>query len=144
MVGWHQLNGYEFEQTLGDSEGQGSLVCYSPWGCKKSDTTQWLKTAKGNEYILQESDKASLGVVVTHSFLFTALYHIMYIFFEQTLLSDPMIGTGWAVISQYLHGIGSRTPPHPRRHQKPWMLKSYSQPSISTDAATCGDRGPTV
>ena len=29
----------EFEQTLGDSEGQGSLVCYSPWGCKESDTT---------------------------------------------------------------------------------------------------------
>ena len=30
MVGWHhQLNGYEFEQTLGDSEGQGTLACYS-------------------------------------------------------------------------------------------------------------------
>ena len=27
------------EQTLGDSEGQGSLVCFSPWGCKESDTT---------------------------------------------------------------------------------------------------------
>ena len=33
MVGWHhRLNGQEFEQTLGDSEGQGSLVCCSPWG----------------------------------------------------------------------------------------------------------------
>ena len=33
MVGWyHQLNGHEFEQILGDSEGQGSLVCCSPWG----------------------------------------------------------------------------------------------------------------
>ena len=32
-AGWHQwLNGHEFEQSLGDSEGQGSLVCYSPWG----------------------------------------------------------------------------------------------------------------
>ena len=40
MAGWHhQLNGHEFAQTLGDSEGQGSLVCCSPWGCKKSDTT---------------------------------------------------------------------------------------------------------
>ena len=39
MVGWHrQFNGQEFEQTLGDSEGQGSLVCSSPWGCKESDT----------------------------------------------------------------------------------------------------------
>ena len=33
MVGWHhQLNGHEFEQALGDGEGQGSLVCCSPWG----------------------------------------------------------------------------------------------------------------
>ena len=35
----HQLNGHEFEQTLGDSEGQGRLVCCSPWGRKESDTT---------------------------------------------------------------------------------------------------------
>ena len=35
MVGWHpKLNGHEFEQTLGDSEGQGSLVCCSPWSCR--------------------------------------------------------------------------------------------------------------
>ena len=43
MVGWHHLfNGHEFEQTLGHSEGQGSLACYSPWGCQKSDMTQRL------------------------------------------------------------------------------------------------------
>ena len=43
MVGWHhQLNRYEFEQTSGDVEGQGSLVCCSPWGHKESDTTEWL------------------------------------------------------------------------------------------------------
>ena len=35
MVGWHHwLNGHEFEQTLGDSKGQGSLTCCSPWGRK--------------------------------------------------------------------------------------------------------------
>ena len=40
MVGWHhRLNGHEFEQTQGDSEGQGSLACYSPWGRKESDMT---------------------------------------------------------------------------------------------------------
>ena len=39
-VGWrHRLNGHEFEQTLGDGGGQGSLACYSPWGCKESDVT---------------------------------------------------------------------------------------------------------
>ena len=38
--GWHHwLNGHEFEQTLGGSEGQGSLACCSSWGCKESDTT---------------------------------------------------------------------------------------------------------
>ena len=43
MVGWHhQLNGHEFDQTLGDSEGQGILVCYSPWGHKESDTSEQL------------------------------------------------------------------------------------------------------
>ena len=44
MVGWHhRLNGHEFEQAPGDSEGQGSLVCCHPWGHKESDTTSWLK-----------------------------------------------------------------------------------------------------
>ena len=36
MVGWdHRFNGHEFEQAPGDSEGQESLVCYSPWGSKE-------------------------------------------------------------------------------------------------------------
>ena len=39
----HWLNGHEFEQAPGDSEGQGSLACCNPWGCKKSDTTEQLK-----------------------------------------------------------------------------------------------------
>ena len=43
MVGWHhQLNEHEFEQALGDGEGQGSLVCYSPWDCKELETTERL------------------------------------------------------------------------------------------------------
>ena len=41
-VGWHyQLNGYEFEQTPGDSEGQESLVCCSLWGHKESAAKSW-------------------------------------------------------------------------------------------------------
>ena len=40
MIGWHyRLNGHEFEQTLGDSEEQGSLVSCSSWGRKELDTT---------------------------------------------------------------------------------------------------------
>ena len=43
MVGWHhRLDGHEFEQALGFGEGQGSLACSSPWGCKESDTTELL------------------------------------------------------------------------------------------------------
>ena len=41
MVGWHhRLSEYEFEQTPGNSEGQGSLMCRSPWGHKELDTTE--------------------------------------------------------------------------------------------------------
>ena len=41
MVRWrHRLNGHEFEQTLEDGEGQGSLVCCSSWDCKELDTTE--------------------------------------------------------------------------------------------------------
>ena len=40
MVGWHhQLSGHEFEQTQGDSEGQGDVVCSSPWGHSEPDAT---------------------------------------------------------------------------------------------------------
>ena len=43
MVGWHhQLDGHEFEQAPGVGDGQGSLVCCSPWSHKESDTTEWL------------------------------------------------------------------------------------------------------
>ena len=41
MVEWHhRLDGHEFEQTLEDSEGQGSLACCSPWGHRESDTPE--------------------------------------------------------------------------------------------------------
>ena len=47
MVGWHhQLNGREFEQTPGDSEGQGGLVCCSPQSCRESDTTERLNNKR--------------------------------------------------------------------------------------------------
>ena len=47
MVGWHhRLNGHESEQTPGDSEGQRSLGCCSPWGRKVLDTTEQLNSSK--------------------------------------------------------------------------------------------------
>ena len=47
MAGWHHwLNGHEFEQALGDGEGQGSLAFCSPWSRKESDTTEQLNNNK--------------------------------------------------------------------------------------------------
>ena len=61
MVGWHhRIDGYEFEQALEVGDGQGSLACCSPWGCKQLDTTEWLNwtepifQAWGNRFGWQE------------------------------------------------------------------------------------------
>ena len=43
----HQFNGHELGQTLGGGEGQGGLVCCSPWGHKESDTTETLNKNSG-------------------------------------------------------------------------------------------------
>ena len=43
MVGGrHRLDGHEFEQAPGAGDGQRSLGCCNPWGCKESDMTEWL------------------------------------------------------------------------------------------------------
>ena len=43
MVGWHhRLKGHGFQQAPEVGDGQGSLACYSPWGCKESDMTEQL------------------------------------------------------------------------------------------------------
>ena len=53
MLGWHhQLNGPESEQAPGDGEGQGSLVCCSPQGCKELDTTERLNNNERFQLIL--------------------------------------------------------------------------------------------
>ena len=56
MTGWHhQLDGHEFEQTPVDGEGQGSLMCCSPWSRKELDMTERLNNNKGN---IREMDKS--------------------------------------------------------------------------------------
>ena len=57
MVGWHhQLDGDEFEQALGDGDGQGSLACCSPWGHKQLDMTEQVDNSNSftnrSEYVL--------------------------------------------------------------------------------------------
>ena len=56
MVGWHhRLGGHEFEQTLGDGEGQGSLVCYSPGGWNKLNMTKLNMTEQAVEVELLDN-----------------------------------------------------------------------------------------
>ena len=55
------LDGHEFEQTLGDGEGQESLVCCSPWDCKELDMTKRLNNNnKVRLHTLQENDNISV------------------------------------------------------------------------------------
>ena len=53
---------HEFEQDPGDGEGQGSLVCCSPWGCKKSDTTEQMNSNNKNEKYSSTVQQLSHGV----------------------------------------------------------------------------------
>ena len=52
MVGWHHwFNGHEFEQALGDGEGEGSLACCSPWGHRELDMTEWMNSSNNFEKV---------------------------------------------------------------------------------------------
>ena len=65
MVEWHQwLNGHVFEQTLGDGERQGNLVCYTPWGHKELDTTEQL-----SDNLFRLIHQATLAACLSYCFL---------------------------------------------------------------------------
>ena len=60
MAGWHYwLNGHEFEQALGGGKGQGSLECFSPWGCRV-----------GHDWVTEQQQMAFLLYFFTSPFLF--------------------------------------------------------------------------
>ena len=66
MAGWcHQLKAHKSEQTPGDTEGQGSLACCSPWGCKELDMTERLNNNNDNENLLQSTANSTQQSVVT-------------------------------------------------------------------------------
>jgi len=63
MVGWHhQHNGHEFEQTPGDSEGRGSLVCCSLWGCRVRHN---LVTGQQREFKKFDSDSSGILIIAS-------------------------------------------------------------------------------
>ena len=54
IIGWyHRLNGHEFEQASGVGDGQGSLACCSPWGCKELDTTEQISFSLSSQKLIQ-------------------------------------------------------------------------------------------
>ena len=87
MVGWyHQINGHDFEQNQGDSEGQGSLVCCSPWCPKESDKTWQLNK---HNYLAYKIMKQHCRVLTLHSGLydFTFCSFIKLLLFNHWVLS---------------------------------------------------------
>ena len=53
---YHQLNGHEFEQTLGDGDGQGTLACCSPWGHKELDMTEQVNNNNNDQPLDTRAD----------------------------------------------------------------------------------------
>ena len=76
VAGWHHwLDGHESEWTPGVGDGQGGLACYDSWGCKESDTTEWLNWPELNWQALTSSQGMcycwSMGRTWYHSYLVT-------------------------------------------------------------------------
>ena len=79
MVGWHHwLNGLEFKQAPEVGDGEGSLVCCSPWGFIESDTTEWLKWTKLN---ICDAEHLSMCLFAICLFLWRNVYLVLFFFF---------------------------------------------------------------
>ena len=66
MVGWHHwLNGHEFEQAQGVCAGQGSLACWSPWGRKELDMTEWLNWLMQNKFFKDTDAITNIWLIIT-------------------------------------------------------------------------------
>ena len=66
MVGWHHwLNGHEFEQAQGVRAGQGSLACWSPWGRKELDMTEWLNWLMQNKFFKDTDAITNIWLIIT-------------------------------------------------------------------------------
>ena len=98
MVGWHYwLDGHECEQTLRDGEGQGSLVCFSPWGHKESDTTEQEHPGKGYMHVwvnkprerilLQPLDKITCQITSNYALVFSFIILKYFLKIYTTCLS---------------------------------------------------------
>ena len=77
MVGWHhQLNGREFEQALKDGDGQGSLVCCSPWDRKESYMTEQLNN--NNLEMIRVGRRYCLSPGAIPKWVRETIIHVLY------------------------------------------------------------------
>ena len=96
MVGWHhRLDGHELKQAPGDGEGQGSMICCSPWGHKELNTTEQLNWSEETNTQMPLSFNSSLIVSTLTS------NSCLLLFFLTHLLQPS---------SAQLSGSPSRTP----------------------------------
>ena len=72
MVGWHHwLDRHDFEQAPGVGDGQGSLLCCSPWGCKELDMTEWLNWTQFHHFRIPGCDSLC---IISFSFFFYTFF----------------------------------------------------------------------
>ena len=105
MVGWHHRpNGHEFEQTLGNGEGPGSLACCSPWGHQELDTTERLNNDEPAGYYL-------LPCPLTPEFKMHSHPRILKPNMERSSGDAPLVGLVYVTDSQGSAEGGSCTIP---------------------------------
>ena len=100
MAGWHYwLNGHEFEQALGDSVGQNSLACCSPWDHKELGTAEWLNNNTGPSTHLSYSKSSSYTFCLEYStssnstdFLFQVYLGLHFLLKTLTMSPQPPWG----------------------------------------------------
>ena len=118
-VGWyHWLSGHEFEQPLGNSEGQGSLACCSPWDCKELDTTEWINNKSpvvpgfsGLHYLLELAQTHARWVsdAIQPSYLCHPLFLLHSIFPSIRVFSSELaLHISWLSIRDFLGPSKSR------------------------------------
>ena len=81
MAGWHHpLDGHKSEQTLGVGDGQGSLMCCSPWGHKELDKTEQLSTAQQKAVHILKSSEFANDFCSMSTFFFFSSFHFLSLF----------------------------------------------------------------
>ena len=107
MFGWHhQLNGHEFEQAMGDGEGNGSLACCSPRGHKDSDMTELLKNNNSHynrtRDVRNEKKEIKLALFAYYTIVYIDLSFLKYIDNSLKMIEEKLVFIIYSVTSWIL------------------------------------------